>query len=498
MSKDLRRDDRLNTLNGMWVAAALITIQSFVFGFSISALNTAIVTGDNKKGSSCFDGTDESCPPGSLYRDLNLSTLEVSLATSLLIVGAWIGCLAASKPSEVYGRKHTLLWNNVVLILGAAFAASGNYVLLYIGRLVSGLGVGVSSVVVPVLLSELASVDNRGVVTTLHQVSLTFAILFAGLLGYGLVTYISHGWQYLLSFAAVPPFIMLAFGSRVPESPKWLVTQGRIEDAVTVLQSVRPEGHNSVAEVDSIIDDSRGDTTSSVTWAEVMMYKRAVLIGCALTFFQAFTGINSVVYYSTTIFGFAGFSQAILATASFGVVNFLSTVWSATLVDNMGRKRLLFWGTVIMMLSLLVLSPVLLTGENSSAGFISVISLLVYVFGFAIGQGAVIWVMMSELMPTRVRTKAVSLFLCISWGSNLIVGLVTLTAINELGGVTSGMTDEEETKAEKKGVAYLYLFFAVVCFVANMFIHFHVQETKGKTPSAMQQHSVQNPLLFSD
>jgi MFS family permease len=207
MSKDLREDGRrVRSLGGLWLAAALITSQSFVFGFSISALNTAIVTGDNKKGSSCFDVTDESCPPVSLYRDLNLSTLEVSFATSLLIVGAWIGCLAASKPTEVYGRKNTLLWNNVVLIFGAVFAASGNYVLLYIGRLVSGLGVGVSSVVVPVLLSELASVDNRGVVTTLHQVSLTFAILFAGLLGYGLVTYISHGWQYLLSFAAVPPF----------------------------------------------------------------------------------------------------------------------------------------------------------------------------------------------------------------------------------------------------------------------------------------------------
>ena len=483
----------------LWLSIALITSQSFVFGFEISALNTAIVTGDEKKVSSCFDGSDTTCPAGSIYRDLNLSTIEISLATSLLIVGAWIGCLAASKPSEVYGRKKTLLWNNIILIAGAIFAASGNTVLLYIGRFVSGLGVGVASVVVPVLLSELASAENRGIVTTFHQVTLTFAILFAGLLGYGLVTFVVHGWQYLLSFAAVPPLLMLLFSSKVPESPKWLVNQGRIEDAVSVLQMVRPANHNSVAETDGIIDDSRGDVTSSVTWSELFVYKNAVLIGCALTFFQAFTGINSVVYYSTTIFGFAGFSQAILATASFGVVNFLSTVWSASLVDKMGRKILLFWGTVIMMGGLVVLSSVLLAGTGSSTGFIAVVALLVYVFGFAIGQGAVIWVMMSELMPTRVRTKAVSLFLCISWGSNLVVGLVTLTAINKLGGVRDDMSDDEETQAEKQGVAYLYLVFASVCLVANLFIHFLVPETKGQTPSALQQGGggVQNPLLYS-
>lgn len=490
------KNDTQRITRPMWIAACLITCQSFVFGFEISALNTCIVTGVQKKGSSCYDGTDATCPAGSIYRDLNLSTIEVSVATSLLVIGAWVGCLAASKPSEFYGRKNTLMWNNMLLITGAVFASSGNYVLLYIGRFVSGLGVGAASVVVPVLLSELASPENRGIITTLHQVSLTFAILVAALLGYGLVTYADHGWQYTLSFAAIPPFIMLFLGYLIPESPKWLVNQGRIEDAVAVLQTIRPDGHNSVAETDSIIEDNRSDATNTVTWTEVFEYKKAVLIGCALMFLQSFTGINSVVFYSTTIFGFAGFSQAILATASFGVVNFLSTVWSATLVDKMGRKRLLFGGTIIMMIALLVLSPVLLS-NGSSSGIVAVIALLIYVFGFAMGMGAVIWVMMSELLPTRVRTKAISLFLCISWGSNLIIGLVTLTAINVMGGVRDGMTDDEESHAEKKGVAFLYLFFAAMCLVANLFIYFYVPETKGKTPSAFLS-DIQSPLLYQE
>jgi sugar porter (SP) family MFS transporter len=289
---------------------------------------------------------------------------------------------------------------------------------------------------------------------------------------------------------------MLIFRAKIPESPKWLVHQGRIEDAVAVLQIVRPVDHNAVAETDSIIEDSRGDAVSSVTWAEVFAYKRAVIIGCLLTFFQAFTGINSVVFYSTTIFGFAGFSQAILATASFGVVNFVSTVWSASLVDKMGRKKLLLGGTIVMLIGLLVLSPVLLTSDGSVSGLIAVLALLVYVVGFAIGMGAVIWVIMSEMIPTRVRTKAVSLFLCISWGSNLIIGLVTLTAIDVMGGVTSSMTDDQQSQAEKVGVAYLYLFFAGMCVVSIIFIVFMVPETKGKTPSALQGGtSIDSPLL---
>lgn len=255
-----------------------------------------------------------------------------------------------------------------------------------------------------------------------------------------------------------------------------------------------------MAETDGVIEDSRGDASSSTTWAEVLQHKQALVVGCGLMFFQALTGINSVVYYSTTIFGFAGFSQAILATASFGVVNFVTTVFSASLVDSMGRKRLLLVGTATMLAGLLVLSSVLVSKGAASAaqGLVAVVALLVYVFGFAIGLGAVVWVIMSELIPTRVRTKALSLFLCISWGSNLVVGLTTLPLIDAMGGVTAGMTDDAQSQAEKLGVAYLYYFFAAMSFVTLLFIYFVVPETKGAKPTltdASAYGSIQSPLL---
>ena len=502
MSKDraasvVKRDvEAISITPSMWRATALITSQSFCFGYVIVALNPCLVTGDEKKGSACFDGGDTSCPVGSIYRDLKLSSTDASLATSLLVIGAWIGCLAASRPGEVYGRKRSLLYNNLLFIVGAVLTASGNLALLNVGRFVSGLATGVCSVLVPVLLSEVASPETRGVITTLHQVVLTAAILIAALVGYGLVTYANHGWQYTVSLSGLPPLIMLLLREHVPESPKWLVNQGRIEEAVAVLQTIRPDGHNSVAEADTIIEDSRGDASNNTTWTEVLQHKQAMIVGCGLMFFQALTGINSVVYYSTTIFGFAGFSQAILATASFGVVNFVTTVFSASLVDSMGRKRLLLIGTTTMMCGLLVLSSVLCSSGAASAaqGYVAVFALLVYVFGFAIGLGAVVWVIMSELIPTRVRTKALSIFLCISWGSNLVVGLTTLPLIEAMGGVSSGMTDDAQSQAEKLGVAYLYFFFAGMSFISLVFIQFCVPETKGQS-ALLESSDVQNPLL---
>ena len=138
--------------------------------------------------------------------------------------------------------------------------------------------------------------------------------------------------------------------------------------------------------------------------------------------------------------------------------------------------------------ALMVLSMVLWAGDKAGAstqGIIAVIAVLVYVFGFAIGLGAVCWVIMSEVIPTRLRTKAVSLFLCINWGCNLVIGLLTLPAIDALGGVKSGMDDDEKSSAEKVGVAILYFIFAIITLIGIVFMQFYVPETKGKTPEEL-------------
>jgi hypothetical protein len=165
---------------------------------------------------------------------------------------------------------------------------------------------------------------------------------------------------------------------------------------------------------------------------------------------------------------------------------------------------LLLIGTTIMLGSLLVLSMVLWHGGGfgeSTQGLIAVIAVLVYIFGFAIGLGSVCWAVMTEIMPTRLRTKAVSLFLSLNWGANLVVGLVTLTAIDLCGGVKHGMTEDEKSDAEKIGVAIVYFIFAIITFVGLVFIYTLVPETKGKSPEEIMgnmhtKHTVNySPLL---
>lgn len=424
--------------------------------------------------------------------------------------------MIGSKPSELKGRKFTLLANNSFFIAGAVLAALGNIYTLMIGRFISGLGVGVSSVVPPVLLSEIASSSTRGTITTLHQLLLTLGIFVVSLLGYGFVTYVDHGWQYIQSFSAIPAILCLLLHSYIPESPKWLLSnagpaaEARVsfnpmnpgpneksmeisstgdsaprEQAREVLVRLRPAGHDVEAEIEAMLVEARQDAANAagVTWTEVFQCKKAVIIGCGLTFFQAITGINSVVFYSTTIFDLAGFSESIIGTTIFGLLNFFMTLVSTVLIDKMGRRILLLRGTYIMLVALVMLSVVLLSPiEDTAQGALAVIAVLVYVIGYAIGLGAVVWTILSEIMPTRLRMKAVSLFLSLSWGCNLAISLLTLPAIDGLGGVHGGMDDDAEASAEKKGVAILYLIFAGFTACALVFVHALVPETKGRSP----------------
>lgn len=168
----------------MWKAAILIALQGFLYGYFFNALNGCIVTGDSGSGSDCYNNV-ESCPKGTVYNDINLtngrsfslfyshSNLhldEVQVASALVVAGGWIGCMVGSIPTESKGRKWTILWNNVFFIVGAVLTAIGNLPCLLIGRFIAGIGVGIATVAPPVLLSELASPANRGIITTAFQV----------------------------------------------------------------------------------------------------------------------------------------------------------------------------------------------------------------------------------------------------------------------------------------------------------------------------------------
>lgn len=472
-------------LDRLWLAVIFITLQSFLTGYSIVALNPAMVMGKSNSAESCYNGEDTTCPPGSIYRDILLNTVDSSLATSLLIAGGFVGALLSGRPMDIYGRRVTLLYNDLLFIIGTSlctfFATKGA---LFAGRVISGIGMGFSSVAVPVLLSEIATDQNRGVVTIMHQGLITLGILVGGLVPLGLVSNVAQGWRYCQALAFIPALLVFVGHRLIPESPKWLAGKGSVDEAIIVLKQLRggAESHIESEGIDLSHEAQAQANAKPVSWADVFASPEPVIIGCVLNFMQAFTGVNSVVMYSTTIFGFAGFNDSILATGLFGIVNFSATMFSANITDRYGRKVLLLSGTCIMFVSLVALSSSLLGGDGGAIAIVAVISVLTYISGFAVGLGAVVWPMLSELMRNRVRGKAVSLFLGVNWGSNFIVAMSTLLAINSLGGVSDSMSDEEASLAKKRGVGYLYLLFSCVTFVSVIYIAIKVPETKGKVP----------------
>jgi MFS family permease len=253
------------------------------------------------------------------------------------------------------------------------------------------------------------------------------------------------------------------------------------EEVTALLTSLRLPSHDVAGEIADMLREAKGDADNKeeVTWTELFANKQAVVIGCGLLFFQAMTGINSVTFYSTTIFGLAGFTPPIAGTVLWTFINFAITLVSAYLVDKVGRKVLLTGGTYLMLGSLVALSVVLISDMDSAVqGGLCVLFVLLYVIGFAIGLGAVVWVIMSEIMSTRLRVKATSMFLSINWVFNILISFLTLTAINSLGGQESGQSDDEIEASQKQGVAYLYFIFAGLTLLCLAFIHLCVPETK--------------------
>jgi SP family galactose:H+ symporter-like MFS transporter len=178
---------------------------------------------------------------------------------------------------------------------------------------------------------------------------LTLGIFIVSIISYGLVYYVDHGWQYVQGFSAIPSIIMLVMKDSVPESPKWLLSNdsstANKEQISTLLTRLRPSGYNVEEEIGVLVQEAHTDSQSEASWEEVFRWKKAVIIGVGLMFFQAATGINSVVFYSSSIFQLAGFSQAIIGTVCWTIVNVIMTVVSAKLVDKAGRKVLLLSGT---------------------------------------------------------------------------------------------------------------------------------------------------------
>jgi sugar porter (SP) family MFS transporter len=395
--------------------------------------------------------------------DFHLSASSSGVVVSAILVGAMIGALGSGRLSDRVGRRTTIVGAAIIFIVGAILAAvAPSAAMLIAARVVLGLGIGAASALVPVFIAEVAPPESRGRLVAVNQLLITIGIVAAYAVGYAFTS--SHNWRAMFAVGAIPA-IGLGIGMLfLPESPRWLVTRGREEQARRVLSRIRrPESID--AELDAI-KQFRPEQRVRVRELAQRWMVPALVAGIGLQILGQATGVNTVIYYAPTIFGHAGLgsSASILATVGIGIVNFVMTIVGMALVDRIGRRRLLMTGVAIMTVALVALALTLsISGLSQTTGLIAFICVAIYIAAVAASLDVVVFIIPSEIYPLRFRGTAMSVTLFSNWGMNFVVSLTFLSLLQTLG---------------TAGTFWLY---AALCAVLVAFTARFIPETRGRS-----------------
>jgi MFS transporter, SP family, galactose:H+ symporter len=429
----------------VYVAAAVAALGGLLFGYDTGVISGAELFFKN---------------------NFTLSTFALEVVVSGVLAGAAAGALAGGRLADLFGRRKLLIVTAAIFVIGAILCAAAiSTGMLIVGRIVVGLGIGLSSGTVPVYISEVSPAHARGWQVSLFQLAITVGILLAYVVDYAFASI--EGWRWMFGLAVIPAGIFALGMVFLPESPRWLAMHGDHEKARAVLMRVR--GTTDVdAELQEIeLTSARVEKGSRLSALFASSLRPALVAGIGLAIFQQVTGINTVIYYAPMIMQAAGISSAsgaILATAGIGVVNVLMTIVSMWLIDRIGRKPLLLTGIAGMVITLGILSLAFHISMRAGAlAWVAVISMMAYVASFAISLGPIFWLLISEIYPLKIRSSAEGLAAAFNWGSNLVVTLTFLTLVQEMG------------------ASRTFLLYALLAAAAWIFSYHYVPETKGRT-----------------
>ena len=386
---------------------------------------------------------------------------------SAALFGCIIGALAVGRPTDRYGRRFMLRVMAVLFLLsaiGTGFAPEIYAFIIF--RFIGGIAVGGASVISPMYIAEIAPAEFRGRLTVSFQLAIVSGILIAFFTDYLLIDTGENNWRYMMLSMAIPAIVFFVLLFFVGRSPRWLVKEGKLEEAKKVLSSISPDSNADllIAEIQKTIDKTSVQRLSALFKKG---YLRLVIIGIAVGMFNQFTGINIIMYYATDIFRSAGFSteSAILQTVIIGLVNLIFTMLAMRLIDQIGRKKLLLTGTLGMAFFLGLFAFANLSGAFSS--WMLLISLICFIAFFASSHGAVIWVLLSEIFPNNLRARGASIGSFSHWFFN---GLTTFLFPVVVGLFSSG-----------KGIGYIFIFYSVATFLSFFFFKKYLIEMKGKS-----------------
>ena len=401
------------------------------------------------------------------------------------LIGSIAGVLVAGMLSDFLGRKKTMLISALLFSISAiGCAVCGDFAQLVIFRIVGGVGIGIVSIVSPIYISEVAPAHVRGTMVSFYQLFITIGFLLAYLVNYlilkgatldsadpalGARMFNNEYWRGMLGCETIPDLLFLLVIFFIPESPRWLIVKGQDGRAAEILQRI----YGSEAEAAEGMAATKASIAGEVkTEWKVLLEPGilfAVLIGSAIAILGQFMGVNAVLYYGPKIFADAGFEDPLFSTVLVGVVNMLTTVIALLIIDKVGRKKLVWWGVGGMIFCLLMIGLYFLPATNLPTGFMLTFFLL-YVFCTAISISAVVFVLLSEMYPNRVRGLAMSIAGFALWVGTYLIGQLTPWMLENLT------------------PAGTFFLFAFMCLPYLWIMYRHVPDTTGKSLEEIEQY----------
>jgi SP family arabinose:H+ symporter-like MFS transporter len=427
--------------------SVIVAIGGFIFGF-----DTVVISGAEQ----------------AIQKYWSLGSLAHGLTISIAIVGTVFGAFFGRIPADALGRKKSLVIIALVFLFSSLVTSLvTNWYLFMVFRFIGGIGVGASSIIAPIYISEISPAAARGRLVVLFQFNIVFGIVIA-LLSNLLIVYIlgptnSDAWRYMLGVMAVPSLIFLFLLKFVPESPRWLLLQsGRNNEAKQILNIINPAGFEE--ELDEIVKSNKEDAEEP-GGKELFSgrYKVPVRLAILIAFFNQVSGINAILYYAPRIFAMTGLGKhaSFASSLGLGVVNLLFTLIAIRFIDSTGRRKLMFIGSFGLILTLGMVTYTFYTQSFSGYYIICYLSLFIAFFSFS--QGAVIWVFISEIFPNQVRAKGQTLGSFTHWFMAALITFVFPYFTEKLGG---GNT---------------FLFFGIMMVFQLLFVWKMMPETKGKS-----------------
>ncbi|MFV5691626.1 sugar porter family MFS transporter [Flavobacterium sp. LT1R49] len=432
-----------------------VAVAGFLFGF-----DTVVISGAN-------------LPIKELWHTTPL--FHGIFIMSMALWGTVFGALFGGIPCDKLGRKKTLFWIGILFLVSALGSAlAPNPYLFSFFRFIGGIGVGASSVAAPIYISEISTAKNRGKLVALFQFNIVFGILIAFFSNYLFEGFAgANDWRWMIGIVALPAFIYSIIVLQIPDSPRWLILKKRDDTAgLKVLEMIytKEEALENFEEIKKDVIDS---TVKETIFSN--KYKLPVILAFLLAFFNQLSGINFILYYAPEILEMAGLGskESLMNSILIGLINLIFTIVGMRLIDVLGRKQLMIIGSIGYIVSL---AMVALAFYNNLGSIILMVSILLFIASHAIGQGAVIWVFISEIFPNNVRANGQSFGTGIHW---IFAALITLA-----GPVVIDLFKENPWP--------IFAFFAFMMVLQLVFVLFMMPETKGLSLEELEHKMLNN------